>query len=75
MPIVSSQSIIDAHAQAAGGRYVIERHQDDLGKVYQVGPYLAPDGFDVATRMASRAVQIDAQMAEAEAQALIDNGA
>jgi hypothetical protein len=75
VPIVSSTSIIDAHTQQGGGRYVIERHTDDAGQVYQVGPWLAPEGFDVAARVASRAAQINDQLAEAEAQALIADGA
>ena len=75
MPIVSSAAIIDAHTQQGGGRYVIERHTDDAGVVHQVGPYLAPDGFDTAARLAARATQIDEQLAEAEARALIDDGA
>ena len=71
MPIVSSVTIIDAHEQSSGGRYVIERHTDDAGGVYQVGPYLAPAGFDTAARLALRATEIDAQLAESEALALI----
>jgi hypothetical protein len=75
VPIVSSTYTQDAHVQRDGSRYTIERHTDDSGKVYQVGPYLAPEGFDVAARMASRAVQINEQLAEAEAQALLNDGA
>ena len=75
MPIVSSTHTQDAHTQRDGSRYTIERHTDDAGRVYQVGPYLAPVGFDVAARMASRAVQIGEQLAEAEAQALLNDGA
>ena len=75
MPIVSSTFTQDAHTQRDGSRYTIERHTDDAGRVYQVGPYLAPEGFDVAARMASRAVQINEQLAEAEAQALMHDGA
>ena len=71
MPIVSSTHIIDAHQQQGGGRYVIERHTDDAGVVHQVGPWLAPDGFDVAARVASRATQINEQLAEAEEAALL----
>jgi len=74
MPIVTSESITDAHTQAGGGRYVIERHTDGDGRVYQVGPYLAPAGFDVAARVASRAAEINGQLAEAEALALADDG-
>jgi hypothetical protein len=43
--------------------------------VYQVGPWLAPVGFDVQARVTSRASEINAQLAEAEAQALIADGA
>jgi hypothetical protein len=74
MPIVSSTHTIDTHAQVGGGRYVIERHTDDAGRVYQVGPWLAPEGFDVAARVAARASQINEQLAEAEAQALLSDG-
>lgn len=71
MPIVSSQSIIDAHTQQGGGRYVIERHTDGDGKVYQVGPYLASEGFDMAARLAARASDLSEQLAQAEADALL----
>ena len=74
MPIVSSTHTQDAHTQRDGSRYTIERHTDDAGRVYQVGPYLAPVGFDVAARLASRAAQISDQLAEAEALALADDG-
>jgi hypothetical protein len=63
MPIVSSTHTIDAHQQQGGGRYVIERHTDDAGVVHQVGPWLAPEGFDVAARVTARAVALDAQIA------------
>jgi hypothetical protein len=75
MPIVSSTFTQDAHTQKDGGRYVVERHTDDAGKVYQVGPYVAPVGFDVQARVASRAVEISEQLAEAEALALMHDGA
>lgn len=67
MSIVSSESIVDSHTQADGSSYVIERHTDHLGNVYQVGPYLAPSGYDVAARLASRAVELAAQLADTEA--------
>jgi hypothetical protein len=75
VPIVSSTFTQDAHTQQGGGRYVIERHTDDDGKVYQVGPWLAPEGFDVQARVTSRASEINTQLAEAEAQALLNDGA
>ena len=71
MPVISSQSIVDVHAQANGGRYVIERHTDDAGFVHQVGPYLAPAGFNVAARVTARAAEMSVQMAEAEAAAVL----
>ena len=74
MPIITSTYAADAHTQRSGGRYVIERHTDGDNRVYQVGPYLAPEGFDIAARMAARAVEISDQLAEAEAQALTDDG-
>lgn len=74
MPIVSSATTIDAHTQQGGGRYVIERHTDQDGNVYQVGPYLAPAGFDVDARLSARATEINDQLAEAEAKALADDG-
>lgn len=74
MPIVSSATTIDAHTQQGGGRYVIERHTDQDGNVYQVGPYLAPAGFDVDARLSARATEINDQLAEAEAKSLADDG-
>jgi len=71
MPIVSSTFTQDAHTQQGGGRYVIERNTDDAGKVYQVCPWLAPVGFDVQARVTSRATEINAQLAEAEAAQLL----
>lgn len=73
MPIVSSETIIDAHAQPEGGRYVIERHIDSTGKVHQVGPYLAPAGFDTDARLTATAAEISAQLADAEAQLAMEN--
>lgn len=72
MSIVSSTAIIDAHAQDGAGHYVVERHTDDAGVVHQIGPWLAPAGFDVAARVAARALEINEQMAEAEADAVMD---
>ena len=75
MPIISSTYTEDAHRQRGGGRYVLERHTDDAGKVYQVGPWVAPDGMDVQARVNARAAEINEQLAEAEAQALLNDGA
>lgn len=75
MPIVSSTYTIDAHTQRDGSRYVVERHTDDAGRVYQAGPYLVADESLVAARLAARAAEISDQLAEAEAQALLHDGA
>lgn len=75
MPIISSTYAQDAHAQKGGGRYIYERHTDDAGKVYDVTPYVAEPGFDVAGRVAARAQQLSDWLAEAEAQALLEDGA
>ena len=71
MSIVSSIATIDAHQQQDGARYVVEVHTDQDGRTYQVGPYLAPARFDTAARLASRALEISAHLADAEAAALL----
>lgn len=67
MPIVSSVVEADAHTQREGGRFVVEKHTDDAGQIYTVGPYLAPSGFDVQGRLNARAQEINVQLAESEA--------
>ncbi len=71
MPIVTSEAIQDAYTQPGGSRYVIERHTDNLGQVYQVGPWLAAPGADVQAILAARAAELNDQLAAVEAQALI----
>lgn len=71
MSIVSSEAIVDDYTQAGGGRYVVERHTDSTGTVHQVGPYLVDQGYDVQARLVTRAAEIDEQLAEAEAAALL----
>lgn len=73
MPIVSSTHTV-GHAQRDGRRYVVESHTDDAGVVHRV-EYLATVGTDYAIVRDARAAQISEQLAEAEAQALIDDGA
>lgn len=75
MSIVSSTSIVDAHTQPDGSRYVHERHTDSEGVVHQIGPYLAPPGYDTAARLAADAVVLADRLAEAEAAALAGDGA
>lgn len=69
MSIVSSTHTV-GHAQIDGRRYLTERHTDHLGEVHQV-EYLAAVGTDYNAVMAARAVQIEQQLAEAEAAALL----
>ena len=67
MSIVSSVAIVDDYAQSSGSKYVIERHTDSVGKVHQVGPYLADAGFNINARLVSRAIELAAQLADEEA--------
>lgn len=59
--IQTSEYTVDAHAQADGSRYVIERHTDTLGRVLTFGPYLLPDGADPQAVMTARATRLNAE--------------
>lgn len=72
MPIVSSTHTVGP-AQADGRCYVTEVHTDSAGGVCQV-EYLASIGTDYVAVRAARAAQIADSLAEAEAQALADDG-
>lgn len=71
MPVISSEAVIDAAAQPGGGRYVMERHTMDTGALITSSPYVIPEGFDMAARLAAQAAAINAQLAEQEAAALM----
>ena len=73
MPIVSSTHTV-GHPQVDGRRYVTESHTDDAGVVHSV-EYLAAVNADYVAIRDARAVQINEQLAEAEAQALLTDGA
>lgn len=73
MPIITSTHTV-GHAQVDGRRYVTEQHTDDLGAVMTLEYLAAADADHVAIRTA-RAAQINEQLAEAEAQALIASDA
>jgi len=73
MPIVSSTHTV-GHPQVDGRRYVTEVHTDSDGVVHRV-EYLASVGADYVAVRDARAVQIADQLAEAEAQALLNDGA
>ena len=71
----SSTYTTDAHTQQDGSRYVYERHTDATGRVHQLSPWRAPAGWgdaEITAVITARAVQIDAQLAEAEAAALLE---
>lgn len=72
MPIVSSTHTA-GHAQADGRRYVTETHTDSDGGVH-VAEYLAAVDADYVAIRDARALVIAEQLAEAEAQALADDG-
>jgi len=73
MPIVSSSYTIDAHAQGDGGHYVMESHTDNLGVVRRI-QYHLPAGqgaTEADALLAMHAANLDAQLAESEAEQLI----
>ena len=65
MPILSSTATL-GHAQADGRHYVVERHTDHNGRVYEVG-YLADVGLDTDMVMAIRAANIGQEVDAREA--------
>jgi hypothetical protein len=71
MPITSSTYTSDAHSQGGGAKWTIERHTDSTGRVHTVGPYLWDGVANRDTLLAARAAQLDVQLAEAEADALL----
>ena len=69
----SSTYTTDAHTQPDGSRYVYERHTDVTGRVHTV-LYRAPAAWgdaEINAILSRRAGEIDAQLAEAEALALM----
>lgn len=74
MNIVSSEAIYDNHSQPSGSTYVYERYVDQYGNVYESCVYLIPPGFDMQTRLNERSVELSEQLAQQEAQGIL-NGA
>lgn len=70
MSIVSSVHV-EGPAQVDGRHYVTETHADHLGETYTL-EYLAPVGADYVAIRTARAVSLEAQLAEAEADALLN---
>jgi hypothetical protein len=76
MPIVASTLVLDTHTQKDGSRYVKETHVDSEGRSQQA-LYKLPPGqteADAQARMTARVAYLDEQLAEAEAQEVL-NGA
>lgn len=71
MSIVSSTFILDAHTQADGRKYVQEVHTDSTGTVHTFN-YLAQVGENYAAVMAARAVQLEIDLAEREAEEIVN---
>lgn len=68
--IVESSFTQDAHEQPGGGRRVVERHVDNLGRPITVGPYLCLDGMDPQEIMQLRAARLNAEFAARDAEAV-----
>lgn len=73
MSIVTSSHTV-GHAQVDGRRYVTEIHTDHIGEAHRI-EYLAPVGANYESVMSARAIRIEDELAQAEANALLDNGA
>ena len=73
MTIASSSFVVDALPQKDGRVWITETHVDAT-----VGPltfaYLAANGSNATTVMAARVPQINAQLADAEFEALLGAG-
>lgn len=67
---ISSSTFTVGHAQPDGRSYVVETHTDHLGAQHRV-EYLASAGADYAAIAAARVPQLESQLAEAEAAALL----
>lgn len=68
--ITESKYTIDDHEQAGGGRYVVERHIDNLGRTLTFGPWLCVSGMDPAAVMELRATRLNADFALKDAEEL-----
>lgn len=68
--IVSSTHVVGP-AQVDGRHYVTETHTDHLGEAYAL-EYLAPVGADYIAIRTARAASLEVQLAEAEADALLN---
>lgn len=65
-----SSSHVVGHTQACGRSYVTETHTDHLGVRYTI-EYLAAPFAEYSTIMLGHAAQLEQNLAESEAQALL----
>jgi len=71
MAIVSSTYDTDHSAQSGGGRWVVESHTETSGAVHTL-IYLWDGSSDRDKPLATHASGLSAQLAEAEASAILD---
>lgn len=71
MPIVNTVTEIDSAPQPDGSRFVVETHTDNAGNKYTIGPWTAGPGFDVAAHVTARIASFNVQLAEKEADAIL----
>jgi len=71
MPIVQSTVIADA-PQVDGRRRLVEAHTDHLGKAHRYGPVWVSADYDAQTGLTAHAAQIEAQLADVEIEANIE---
>lgn len=65
---------LEQTTQPEGGTHNVVRMTDHLGKQYMV-TFFAPAGYDLDARIAVLKANLEAQLAEAEAEAIIGGGA
>ena len=70
MGVVSSTYVVDNHAQIDGRRYVVETHTLNVGNPVVI-EYLAAVDADYGSILSARVAQIDASLAETEADQII----
>ncbi len=64
-------SVVEYSTQADGSLSVTERHTDHLGQKY-TRVYFVPAGTDLDARATAYAAELEAQLAQAEIDTLID---
>lgn len=72
MPVSNSTTQISDTGN--GNRYVVERHYDQDGKEVGFLTWTAGPDVDIDAVVAARVVEIDERLAQAEFDAIIENG-